>query len=67
MSVVEDVVTTYCEGGNLDDYERMQAKHALYQANEAEPEHAYRIALRFLDAMLTRAERDAGIERKRRW
>lgn len=53
-----DVVAAYSEGGNMTEFEREAAKLALMRSSEQKPEHAYAIALRFLDQMISKAEQD---------
>lgn len=64
--MVKQVVEVYCEGGNLNDYERLQVKHALYESNGKKPEHVWPIALRLVDSLLRQAEREAGKECRHR-
>ena len=56
--IAADVVAAYSEGGNMTDFEREAAKLALMRSSGQKPEHAYAIALRFLDQMLSKAEHD---------
>ena len=56
----QQVVETYCTGGNLRPEERSAAIVAMHESQGAEPELAYRVALRFIDKMLTAAEKEAG-------
>ena len=56
----QQVVESYCAGGNLRPHERSAAIVAMHESQGAEPELAYRIALRFIDKMLTAAEKEAG-------
>jgi hypothetical protein len=56
----QQVVEKYCEGGNLRPYERCAAIVAMHESRGASPELAYRVALRFIDKMLTAAEKEAG-------
>lgn len=56
----QQVVESYCDGGNLRPHERSAAIVAMHESQGAEPELAYRIALRFIDKMLTAAEKEAG-------
>ena len=57
--ICHQVVETYCAGGNLRPHERSAAIVALHESQGAQPELAYRVALRFLDKMLSAAEKEA--------
>lgn len=54
------VIATYSKGGKLADYERRAAKQAL--ASSDKPEHAFSIATRFLDQILSQQEQEAKTE-----
>ena len=58
MDLATEVVMAYAEGAPLNDYERQQAKMALYASNGKKPEHVYPIALRLVEQMLVQAEKN---------
>ena len=58
MDLATEVVMAYAKGRVMSDYERQQAKVALYASNGKKPEHVYPIALRFVEQMLVQAEKN---------
>lgn len=58
MDLATEAVMAYAEGGPLSDYERQQAKMALYASKGKKPEHVFPIALRFVEQMLVQAEKN---------
>ena len=56
--IAADVIAAYSEGGKMTEFEREAAKIALMRSSGQKPEHAYAIALRFLDQMISKAEQD---------
>jgi hypothetical protein len=58
MDLTTEVVMAYAKAGAMSDYDRQQAKVALYASNGKKPEHAYPIALRLVEQMLVQAEKN---------
>lgn len=54
------VIAAYSKGGKLAEYERQAAKQALTSTDK--PEHAFSIAVRFLDQILSHQEQEANSE-----
>jgi hypothetical protein len=54
------VIAAYSKGGQLAEYERRAAKQALTSTHK--PEHAFSIAVRFLDQILSHSEQEAKSE-----